>query len=123
ATATPRLTPSTPSPAVPAREETFAADGSNVTLRISPISGFQGLMRVQDTIVRLREVREAGVEAYARGEARMRVAISVPVSPQRIAEALAESLGQDARIVSVNLKEHQLEVALRERPRGLGYND
>ena len=105
-------------PAAPAREETFAADGAPVTLRISPISGFQGLMRVQDTIVRLREVREAGVEAYARGEARMRVAISVPVSPQRIADALAESLGQDARIVSVSVKEHQLEVALRERPRG-----
>lgn len=116
--ATPRPGPSTPPPAAPAREETFAADGSNVTLRISPISGFQGLMRVQDTIVRLREVREAGVEAYARGEARMRVAISVPVSPQRIADALAESLGQDARIVSANVKEHQLAVVLRERPRG-----
>jgi hypothetical protein len=75
-------------------------------------------MRVQDTIVRLREVREAGVEAYARGEARMRVAITVPVSAQRIAEALAESLGQEARIVSANVKEHLLEVSLHERPRG-----
>ena len=112
------IAPSTPPPAAPVHEETFAADGAPVTLRISPISGFQGLMRVQDTIVRLREVREAGVEAYARGEARMRLAIGVPVSPQRIAEALGESLGQDARIVSVSVKEHQLEVALRERPRG-----
>ncbi len=54
--------------------QTFLA--GTVTINVSPISGFQGLMRVQDVLVQLPVVREAPVEAYARGTARFRLVLT-----------------------------------------------
>ena len=67
-------------------------------LRATPIAGFQGLMRVQDALVRLASVRQATVEAYAQGEARLRVDLESDVDSDEIAGALEEALGQPASV-------------------------
>ena len=67
-------------------------------LRATPIAGFQGLMRVQDALARLAEVRQATVEAYAQGEARLRVELNTDVESDQIATALSEAMGQPARV-------------------------
>jgi hypothetical protein len=69
-------------------------------------------MRVQDTLVRLRAIREASVEAYAQGEARLRLQLAEPVEPAAIAGTLGEGLGQQARLKSVSLPERSLQVTL-----------
>jgi hypothetical protein len=69
-------------------------------------------MRVQDTLMRLRAIREASVEAYAQGEARLRLQLVEPVEPALIAGALSEGLGQEARVESASLAERSLQVAL-----------
>ena len=92
--------------------EVFAPEGGSVQLRVFPVSGFQGLMRVQDTLVRLRAISEASVEAYAQGEAKLRLQLAEPVEPASIAGALGEGLGQEARVESASLPERSLQVAL-----------
>jgi hypothetical protein len=69
-------------------------------------------MRVQDAIVQLREVREAAVEAYARGEAQLRVALTGAIDAESLARALGESLGQQARVESASTVERTLQVSL-----------
>ncbi|MDA0302484.1 MAG: hypothetical protein O2822_08145, partial [Chloroflexi bacterium] len=71
------------------------ADGS-VQLRAAPVSGFQGLMRLQDALQRLPAVRAATVEAYSQGEARLRLEIGADIDSDEIAEGLADGLGQSA---------------------------
>ena len=110
---TSEVAPNGPTDATDATEaEAFAPEGGSVQVRVSPVSGFQGLMRVQDTLVRLRAIREASVEAYAQGEARLRLQLAEPVEPASIAGALGEGLGQEARVESASLPERSLQVAL-----------
>jgi hypothetical protein len=102
----------------PAGEEAAARSvasfpgGGAIVVRVSPISGFQGLMRVQDAIANLAEVREAAVEAYARGEAQLRVALTDELAPERLTKALADGLGQDARVESASVDERTMRVTL-----------
>ena len=93
-------------------EELFSPEGGSVLLRVSPVSGFQGLMRVQDTLVRLRAVRDASMEAYSHSEARLRVQLAEPVDSASLAAALGEGLAQEARVQSASLPERSLHVAL-----------
>ena len=86
-------------------------DGS-VTLHISPVAGFQGLMRVQDALTRVRGVREAGVEAYAQGEARLRLQLVERIEPGELAASLGASLGRPTRLTSASTTERVLQVAL-----------
>jgi hypothetical protein len=87
------------------------ADGS-VSLRIAPVAGFQGLMRVQDALVRVPCVREAGVEAYAQGEARLRLQLAQRMEPERLANTLGDLLGRPAHVASASIPERTLQVAL-----------
>ncbi|MEZ4502564.1 MAG: hypothetical protein R3C39_08060 [Dehalococcoidia bacterium] len=86
--------------------------GGAIVVRVSPISGFQGLMRVQDAIANLREVREAAVEAYARGEAQLRVALVDELAPERLTKALSDGLGQDAKVEAASVDERTMRVTL-----------
>jgi len=86
--------------------------GGAIVVRVSPISGFQGLMRVQDAIANLKEVREAAVEAYARGEAQLRVALTDELTPERLTRALTEGLGQNARVDAASVDERTMRVTL-----------
>lgn len=119
----PAVQPVPPQPAVTASEvtpngsttpghPTFAPDGGSVLLRIAPVSGFQGLMRVQDALVHVRGIREAGVEAYSQGEARLRLQLAEQLDPVQLTATLGERLGRPARVASASLADRSLEVAL-----------
>ena len=95
-----------------ARPATAFPGGGAIVVRVSPISGFQGLMRVQDAIANLGGVREAAVEAYARGEAQLRVALTDELTPERLTKALTDGLGQEARIESASVNERTMRVTL-----------
>ena len=81
-------------------------------LRVSPVSGFAGLMRLQDALVRVFGVSEAGVEAYSQGEARLRIQLSAPIVPEELTRALAEGVGQQARMESASATERSMQVTL-----------
>ncbi|MQA00616.1 MAG: hypothetical protein GEU80_15010 [Dehalococcoidia bacterium] len=90
----------------------FAAEAGSVVLRISPISGFQGLMRVQDALARVSSVREASVEAYSQGEARLRIRLGQETGAGPLATALSERLNQPVRLREVSSAERTMSVAL-----------
>lgn len=77
---------------------TFTPELGPFLLRVSPVAGFQGLMRVQEALMRIPLVRDAGVEAYAQGEARLRLQIAQPVDPESLAADLADRLGRPVRL-------------------------
>ena len=111
--AAPVPTPAAPEPQPePAATEGFDPEGGSIALRVSPIAGFQGLMRVQDALWRCRGVREAGVEAYAQGEARLRLHLSDRLSGEQLAKALGEILGRGARVASESVSERTIQLAL-----------
>lgn len=91
---------------------TFEPGDGPVVLRIAPISGFQGLMRVQDAVVQHPPVREATVEAYARGEARLRLQLVSALDAEQLASTLVRSLGLQARVESVSDEERSIQVTL-----------
>ncbi|MFN8639183.1 MAG: hypothetical protein U0360_06930 [Dehalococcoidia bacterium] len=90
----------------------FEADGGPVVLRVAPISGFQGLMRVQDAVVQHAPVREATVEAYARGEARLRLQLVSTLDAEQLAATLVRSLGLQAKVEAVSAEERSIQVTL-----------
>lgn len=77
---------------------TFAPADGSVLLRAAPVSGFQGLMRLQDALARLPAVRQATVEAYAQGEARLRLDLAAALDGDTIARGLAPAVGQVAAV-------------------------
>lgn len=112
---TPAPAPQAPAPATDAEatsNEGFDPDGGSIALRVSPVAGFQGLMRVQDALGRCRGVREAGVEAYAQGEARLRLHLSDRLSGEQLAKALGEILGRGARVASESISERSIQLTL-----------
>ena len=115
------MTPAPPAPepvvrAVPATADSpaasFSPEGGSVLLLVSPVSGFAGLMRLQDALVRVSGVSEAGVEAYSQGEARLRIQLSAPIVPEELTRALAERIGQRARMESASATERSMQVTL-----------
>ena len=81
-------------------------------VRVSPVAGFQGLMRVQEALTRVPGVREAGVEAYAQGEARLRLHLNDDVEAQAVADQLARSLETAATVDAMSEAERTLRIAL-----------
>ena len=55
--------------------------------------------------------REAGVEAYAQGEAKLRLRLSEPVDPRRLAAALGEQLGVEVRVAAASHRDRVLQLA------------
>lgn len=90
----------------------FSPDDGSVLVRVAPVSGFQGLMRVQETLLRVPAVRDASVEAYSQGEARLRVHLAEWLDAATLAAALGEGLGQAARVDNASLPERSVLVAL-----------
>jgi hypothetical protein len=114
----PPVSYSSPAVSAPALDEPAAAvdafdpTAGAVSLRVSPVAGFQGLMRIQDALVRIRGVREAGVEAYAQGEARLRLHLSASMEASALAAALTELLGRPTRVVAASTAERTLQLVL-----------
>lgn len=98
-------------PRVPA-SGTFTPDQGPFLLRVSPVAGFQGLMRVQEALMRIPLVRDAGVEAYAQGEARLRLQIAQPVDPESLAADLADRLGRPVRLEQASTADRLVRLLL-----------
>ena len=87
-------------------------EGGPITVLVSPVAGFQGLMRVQEAFVRMDAVSEAIVEGYAQGEARLRLQLSESVSPVTLGVGLSASLAQRADVQLSEGGDRTLRVAL-----------
>jgi DNA polymerase-3 subunit gamma/tau len=103
--------PSQASPGEPAGVE-FDAGGGTLAVRVFPISGFQGLMRVQDALARVDAVRAATVEAYAQGEARLRLQLGDTTPAGSLAAGLTRRLGQQARVRAASIADRSLLIVL-----------
>jgi len=79
-------------------EPQFAAGGDGIQLLISAVPGFQGLMEVQRALTHMPAVEGASVERYLDGEARIILLLREPLTAQRIADGLAEYIGEPLTI-------------------------
>lgn len=92
-----------PAAAAPSREQEppepqFAAGGNGIQLLISAVPGFQGLMEVQRALTHMPAVEGASVERYLDGEARIILLLREPLTARRIADGLAEYIGEPLTI-------------------------
>ena len=88
------------------------ADGS-VLLRVAPVEGFQGLLRVQGVLVQLPGVRQAFVEGYAEGEAQLRLTFDSELEVSWLGAALGERLGVTVQAADVSEPERSLRLELQ----------
>ena len=79
-------------------EPQFAAGGEGIQLLISAVPGFQGLMEVQRALTHMPAVEGASVERYLDGEARIVLLLREPLTARRIADGLAEYIGEPLTI-------------------------
>lgn len=96
---------------VPGTLATFTPSDGSVLLRAAPVSGFQGLMRLQDALQRIPAVRQATVEAYSQGEARLRLELASDVDSDEIAEGIGAGLGQTAQVRAASETERNIIIA------------
>lgn len=69
-------------------------------------------MRIQDSLNRLPMVRQATVEAYAQGEARLRVELAETTDSDEIAAGLRSAMGQAVRVREANEADRSLLVVV-----------
>lgn len=74
----------------PSREPAFAV-GDTLTLVVSGVPGFQGLMDVQRALTGLQDVEAASVRRYQAGEATIEVVLSRPMSAGEIAAGIRDA--------------------------------
>ncbi len=77
----------------------------------APVSGFQGLMRLQDALQRIPAIRQATVEAYSQGEARLRLELAEDVDADEIAEGVGAGLGQNAQVREASEEDSTIVIA------------
>ena len=91
----------------------FQPDGGSVLLRVAPVEGFQGLLRVQGVLAQLPGVRQAFVEGYAEGEAQLRLRFDSALEVAWLGAALGERLGVTVQAADVSEPERSLRLELR----------
>ena len=91
---------------------TFVPEDGSVLVRVAPVAGFQGLMRVQDALARLRGVRQTAVEAYSQGEARLRLELTEVTDSDEIADGLAGTLSMPAQVRDASEAERSMLIVL-----------
>jgi hypothetical protein len=104
-------TPPPAEPMVPVNpaETRFDPAGGALVVRIFPISGFQGLMRVQDALAHVATIRAATVETYAQGEARLRLQLGASVD---LATGIEARLGQRAAVRAASIADRNVLIVL-----------
>jgi hypothetical protein len=104
---------STPvSPPVNAAETRFDPAGGALVVRVFPISGFQGLMRVQDALARVPTIRAATVETYAQGEARLRLQLGASIASADLATGIEGRLGQHAVVRAASIADRSVLIVV-----------
>ncbi len=91
----------------------FHPDDGSVLLRVAPVEGFQGLLRVQGMLAQLPGVRQAFVEGYAEGEAQLRLTFDSALEVAWLGAALGERLGVTVQAADVSEAERSLRLELR----------
>ena len=91
----------------------FQPDGGSVLLRVAPVEGFQGLLRVQGVLAQLPGVRQAFVEGYAEGEAQLRLTFDAALEVAWLGAALGERLGVTVQAADVSEAERSLRLELQ----------
>jgi hypothetical protein len=79
-------------------EPAFAPGGEGLTLVISAVPGFQGLMEVQRALTRISAIEGASVERYFDGEARIVLTLREPITASRLLDVLAQATGQQLQL-------------------------
>ena len=79
-------------------EPAFAPGGEGLTLVISAVPGFQGLMEVQRALTRISAIEGASVERYFDGEARIVLTLREPITAGRLLETLTQATGQQLQL-------------------------
>jgi hypothetical protein len=79
-------------------EPAFQPNGEGLTLVISAVPGFQGLMEVQRALTRISAIEGASVERYFDGEARIVLTLREPITAERLLEALTQATGQQLQL-------------------------
>ena len=79
-------------------EPAFRPSEEGLTLVISAVPGFQGLMEVQRALARIPAIEGASVERYFDGEARIVLTLREPITAPRLLEALNEATGQELQL-------------------------
>lgn len=100
------------SPSAGAPIATFVPEDGSVLVRVAPVAGFQGLMRVQDALARLRGIRQTAVEAYSQGEARLRLELTEATDSDEIADGLAGTLSVPAQVRDASESERSMLIVL-----------
>ncbi|MYI82269.1 MAG: hypothetical protein F4056_02820 [Chloroflexi bacterium] len=91
----------------------FNPEGGSVLLRVTPVEGFQGLLRVQGALAQLAGVRQASVEGYAEGEAQLRLTFDAAAAVGALGAALGERLDVRVEAADVSEAERSLRFELR----------
>jgi len=105
--------PAPPAEAAPTPEETepaFMPSSEGLTLVISSVPGFQGLMEAQRALTRMPAIEGASVERYFDGEARVVLTLSQPVTASRLVETLSQATGQQAEVEESRPEANRLRV-------------
>ena len=94
--------------------DAFEPGLGSLLIAVGPVSGFQGLMRVQAAIASVDAVDDVAIEGYARSEATVRTLLGGTLEPERVAEALSRELGQPASVRETSAAERRLRITLGE---------
>jgi hypothetical protein len=91
-------------------EPAFQPNGESLTLVISAVPGFQGLMEVQRSLSRISAIEGASVERYFDGEARIVLTLREPITARQLVEALEEATGQQLQLEESRHEEMRMRV-------------
>jgi hypothetical protein len=98
-------------PQLPELEGSYAPGGEGVDVTIAAVPGFQGLMEVQRTLVRMPQVQSASVRRYQDDEAAIQLVLSQPMTPTAIAEGV--SAGTSRQLIVDEARPEALRLRLR----------
>lgn len=101
-------------PPLPELEPAFASGGEGIDVTIAAVPGFQGLMEVQRTLVRLPGVQSAAVRRYQDDEAAIQLVLGQPMTASVIAEGVSTGTGR--RIFVDEARPDALRLRLRFLP-------
>ncbi len=98
-------------PQLPEMEPSFAPGGEGIDVTIAAVPGFQGLMEVQRSLVRLPQVQSAAVRRYQDDEAAIQLVLSQPMTAAALAEGVSAGTGK--RLMVDDSRPDQLRLRLR----------
>jgi hypothetical protein len=85
-------------PQLPELESSYAPGGEGIDVTIAAVPGFQGLMEVQRTLVRMPQVQSASVRRYQDDEAAIQLVLSQPMTASAIASGVSGGTGRQIMV-------------------------